>query len=260
MPPAPLKPDVAARKLGKIAATGALVLLLAAAACAGTSAPEVSPTDTGDCSHDRMPIFGRAVVTARRMDSYVRTINPDAPALGQLYLDIAQKYGIRGDIAFAQVVRETEFFSFGGDVRPSQSNFAGIGATGGGVRGATFDNAREGITAHIQHLYAYATTDPLPPEAKLFDPRFDLVDRASARYVEALAGRWSVPGYETHEYPSLDAASRAGDTYGDLVVYILRDMMGEPLSGRCAAAVQQTLTAMLKETRSALDQEGALKP
>ena len=59
----------------------------------------------------------------------------------------------RPEVAFAQMVHETNFLKFTGDVKVGQFNFAGLGATGGGNPGNSFATVQEGIRAHIQHLY-----------------------------------------------------------------------------------------------------------
>ncbi len=154
-------------------------------------------------------IQGGAVLTAKQMDAYARTINPGAPDLAKLYLSQSKKYNIRGDIAYAQALHETNFFRFTGDVKPEQNNFAGIGATGGGARGATFPNASTGVLAHIQHLFAYASKSPLPAFDQKVDPRFDLVTRGSATTWQALNGKWAVPG----------------TTYGQLILRLYKNML-----------------------------------
>jgi hypothetical protein len=60
--------------------------------------------------------------------------------------------------------------------------------------GASFATPREGVLAHIQHLFAYASTKPLPDKYPIVDPRFDLVNRGSASTWTALNGKWAVPG------------------------------------------------------------------
>ena len=139
-------------------------------------------------------ILGPTQLSAEKMNAYVRTINPNAPLLGEFYKNLGEYYGIKGDVAFAQAMQETGYFRFTGDVRNGQNNFAGIGATGGGIRGASFDTPEEGVLAHLQHLYAYATTTPLPNQYPLVDPRFHLVNRGSASTWIALNGKWAVPG------------------------------------------------------------------
>jgi chemotaxis protein histidine kinase CheA len=41
-------------------------------------------------------------------------------------------------------------------VRPSQYNFAGLGASGGGAHGESFADVSTGVKAHLQHLLMYA--------------------------------------------------------------------------------------------------------
>ena len=84
---------------------------------------------------------------------------------------------------------QTNFLRFGGDVKPSQNNFSGLGAVGGGAEGASFPSARLGVRAQIQHLKAYASTEPLVQE--LVDPRFNFVTRGIAPLVDQLSGRWA---------------------------------------------------------------------
>jgi hypothetical protein len=166
-----------------------------------TSSP--TPTDTASPSQQPNPsanqqnsssILGPTLLTAEHMNQYVRKINPNAPQLGSFYKTIGEYYGIRGDVAFAQAMLETDYFRFTGDVRNGQNNFAGIGATGGGVRGASFITPQDGVLAQFQHLYAYATNAPLPNRYPLVDPRFHLVNRGSATTWTALNGKWAVPG------------------------------------------------------------------
>ena len=140
-------------------------------------------------------IQGPSILSAEQMNAYARSINPGASQdLAALYLSLSKRYGIRGDVAFAQALHETNFFRFTGDVKPEQNNFAGIGATGGNERGETFPNPTTGVLAHIQHLYAYASTAPIPAGDSEVDPRFSLVKRGSAETWHALNGRWAVPG------------------------------------------------------------------
>ena len=84
---------------------------------------------------------------------------------------------------------ETGFLRFGGDIRPEQNNFAGLGTVGGGTEAASFDSPRLGVRAHIQHLKAYASLEPLVQDA--IDPRFRFVTRGVAPLINQLSGRWS---------------------------------------------------------------------
>ncbi|WP_443669138.1 RICIN domain-containing protein [Holdemanella porci] len=117
-----------------------------------------------------------------------RTINQFA----QIFYEEATAEGVRAEVAFTQCMKETGFLKYGGDVLPNQYNFAGIGATGA-VHGASFSNVRMGIRAQIQHLKAYGSISPLTNQC--VDPRFNLVKRGSAQYVEWLGINENPNGY-----------------------------------------------------------------
>lgn len=129
-------------------------------------------------------IEGTAVATVEQMRAYIAGINSNAPDLAAIYMEEGKKEGIRADVAFAQSCLETGNWKFGGDVKPEQNNYCGMGATGGGVAGNSFETPRLGIRAQIQHLKAYANTEPLSGD--LIDPRFAYVKRGCAPYVEWL--------------------------------------------------------------------------
>lgn len=72
------------------------------------------------------------------------------------YMRHGEALKIRWDYAFFQMLVETANLSFVGDVKPSQYNFAGLGATGGGEPGERFDNLSDGVKAHLQHVLMYS--------------------------------------------------------------------------------------------------------
>ena len=116
---------------------------------------------------------------------YTGTDAPTLKSFCQIYYEEATAQGIKAEVAFCQSMKETGWLKFRGDVNISQNNFAGIGATGNGVAGASFSTVRIGIRAQIQHLFAYATT-----EGELaydcVDPRFNYVQRGCAPFIEWL--------------------------------------------------------------------------
>ncbi len=145
---------------------------------------------------DMYPISGDSQVTVAQMMAYYKKnatypsfyAVSDAPTLKkfcQMYYNECEKEGIRAEVAFAQAMHETNFLRYGGDVNISQYNFAGIGATGGGVSGNSFESVRVGIRAQVQHLKAYANEEPLAQAC--VDPRFTYVTRGCAPYVEWLS-------------------------------------------------------------------------
>ena len=124
---------------------------------------------------------------------------------------------MRGDVAFAQSLHETGFFKYGGIVLPTQNNYAGIGALNGNAKGqaATFPDPRTGVRAQIQHLKAYASKEALVNGC--VDPRFSLVTRGSAQYVDWLGASdnpngkgWAVPGKPEEQEPEFPAYQLEG--------------------------------------------------
>ena len=150
-------------------------------------------------------IEGTSAVTANNLAMYFKRKNgvyptfyknSDAPTIEkfcQIYVEEAKAEGIKVEVAFMQAMVETGWLKFGGSVQISQYNFAGIGALDGGVQGATFETVREGVRAQIQHLKAYANEKSL--NNTQVDPRFHLVKRGSAKYVEWLGQKENPNGY-----------------------------------------------------------------
>ena len=118
-------------------------------------------------------------------DTYRDKGADSAEAFFKILKEEAEAEGVRADVLFAQVMLETGGLKFGGDVQPSQCNFGGLGAVGGGAAGETFADVRTGLRAQVQHLKAYASTDGL--NNACVDKRFQYVSRGTARYVEWLA-------------------------------------------------------------------------
>lgn len=141
-------------------------------------------------------IMGTTSVTVEQMMNYYKKYatypafyeSTDAPTLKkfcQFYLTECEAEGVRAEVAFTQAMKETNFLRYGGDVKIAQFNFAGLGAVGGGAAGASFSSVKIGIRAQIQHLKAYASTEPL--KQACVDGRFDLVKpRGCAAIVEWL--------------------------------------------------------------------------
>ncbi|WP_417229664.1 N-acetylmuramoyl-L-alanine amidase [Thermophilibacter sp.] len=110
----------------------------------------------------------------------------------EVVYSVAISEDVRPEVLFAQAMYETGWLQFGGSVKAEQCNFGGLGAVNSQVGGASFPNVRTGLLAQAQHLKAYASTDALNED--VVDPRFDLVVRGCAPYLEMLDGRWAVPG------------------------------------------------------------------
>lgn len=92
--------------------------------------------------------------------SYVRQRNPKFDpkfeAVASEYMRHGEELHVRWDYAFFQMLLETGYLAYGGDVKPDQNNFAGLGATGKGARGERFKDVSTGARAHIEHLLMYS--------------------------------------------------------------------------------------------------------
>ncbi|KAA9015482.1 S-layer homology domain-containing protein [Niallia endozanthoxylica] len=168
--------------------------------------PEPEPTPEPvpvDLHEGHLSIMGASSVSAEKMAAFVKAKNPNAQDIDEIaaaFFEVGKIYGVRGDIAFAQSILETGWFRFEGSaVTPDQYNYGGLGVTSKGVKGEVFSSVKEGVTAQIQHLMAYATTNDLPQGEVLVDNRFKWVKRGKAPHWEDLSMTWAMnPNYGTH--------------------------------------------------------------
>ena len=152
---------------------------------------------------------GQAIPACVMPDRLMRFIGERNLGLEPRFRDIARHYkahgealGIRWDYAFFQMVLETNYLTFRrgngdwGDVRPRQNNFAGIGATGGGVPGDSFPDVSTGVLAQMQHLLAYSgqhVAAPVAPRTR--EKQGDIIEssrslRRPVRFSD-LTNRWA---------------------------------------------------------------------
>jgi len=156
------------------------------------------------------PILGQQEISASDMYDFVASRNPSFPIeIAYAYHSLGERYGIRGDIALCQAILETGWFRFadGTAVTSDQYNFCGLGVTEIGEKGNVFNSLEQGVTAQMQHLFAYACSESLPEGEELVDIRFKLVSRGSAPTWEDLSGRWAMK-----------------QTYGEDIIRLFRQM------------------------------------
>ena len=165
-------------------------------------------------------IMGTALASQEQCVNYLLSVNPrpdisvSPQELVSYYYEEGAREGIRPDVAFAQALKETGFFRYGGTVTPDQNNYCGLGTTSSNVKGAYFSSAKLGVRAQIQHLLAYASTRQ--PSEQVVDPRYGLVRNTyGSRTLNSwtdLNGRWAVPGY----------------TYGQSIMSMFHQILQEP--------------------------------
>ena len=168
-------------------------------------------------SADDDEILGTPLASQEQCVNYLLSVNP-RPAISvspetlvSYYYEEGGREGVRPDVAFAQALKETGFFRYGGTVTADQNNYCGLGTTSAEVKGAYFPSSQMGVRAHIQHLLAYASTrKPVEP---VVDPRYQLVRSSyghrTLAHWEDLNGRWVVPGH----------------SYGQSILSMFKDML-----------------------------------
>ena len=174
-----------------------------------TPADDGSPIDpTRGNFSDRTSVLGAPLVTKEDLQrDFNKRVGSAYPAVyaekgaatgtdfvNQLW-QAAIDEGVRPELLYAQVMIETGNLRFGGAVLPEQCNFGGMGATGNGERGLSFDTVLKGLRAQALHLRAYAGYEPLtvdPSEAQKVDPRYSAwILSRKANIIRKLAGTWA---------------------------------------------------------------------
>jgi hypothetical protein len=130
-----------------------------------------------------------ACVTTERLMAFLAGRNERLDGryrqIANWYKYYGEAWRVRWDYAFYQMLLETNYLKYRredgsrGDVRETQNNFAGIGATGGGVPGDRFADVKSGVHAQIQHLVAYSgerVADPIAPRTR--EKQDDIIDQS----------------------------------------------------------------------------------
>jgi len=112
--------------------------------------------------------------------------------LAYLFQELADKYGLRWDLAFLQMLGETGFLTYEGEVHREQNNVSGLGADGFWLRedgaawlsGDRFGTLREGVEAFLQHLALWTGQDL--PQEQLLSPH----SRKNKTHIAAVRKAW----------------------------------------------------------------------
>lgn len=141
---------------------------------------------------DAPSIVGSALLTQSDLEDWWASTGHGQPAgltveVGDLisyYLDEAETEGIRGDLAFAQAVLETGYFT-NDDTRIN--NFAGIAHYDDAESGVSFEDARTGVRAQVQLLLRFAEGNDVQLAGEEVAPEA----LESATTWDDLAGTWA---------------------------------------------------------------------
>lgn len=181
----------------------------------------------------------RAVLASSTISAKaLRTFCPTAPdGVPELYATLAAGAGIDARVAFAQAVKETARFQFGGTAQPDWHNPAGLGVTGAAGVGNRFTTWEDGIRAHLAHLLCYFgphTPSYCAKDQRHFAPHAsvwsapltattdDVGHAHLPNDVRQLDGRWAVPG--------------AG--YGASIAALAAQIKEEPVTPTTPATIQ----------------------
>ncbi len=179
----------------------------------------IPPVQMPPAYNGSLSIMGSPVATKEQCLRYLLSVNPSPnllvspDKLVDYYYEEGTREGIRPDIAFAQALKETGYFRYGGAVQYNQNNYCGLGSTSSSANGAYFSNPQMGVRAHIQHLLAYSSMRQ--PQVDIVDPRYSFVhaagNSATASTWTDLNGRWAVPGSD----------------YGETILHIYQNILQE---------------------------------
>ncbi len=133
--------------------------------------------------------------------------------LARAYVEEGEAALVRGDIAFAQSILETGSFYFpdGGQLTPTDNNFAGMDACDSCAHGRSFPDARTGVRAQLQQLRIYA--DSTATNASFNPP--PVVANLDRHHLKGEVPTWN--GL-THTWAT-------ADTYGDRILAIYAQML-----------------------------------
>ena len=186
-----------------------LIVVVVAAACSGALGASAAEARRPVLPEIRISATTQGVPACVTPSRLMRHLLERRGDLDPRFRDIARYYklhgdalGVRWDYAFYQMLLETNYLSFKtdsgrpGDVDARQNNFAGIGATGGGVPGDSFPNVSTGVLAQMQHLIAYSgerVAKPVAPRTRAKQDDIVQSSRALRRPVrfDDLTSRWA---------------------------------------------------------------------
>ncbi len=186
------------RQIGRSMLAG-VAALVALASVEAAAAPPIRMSNAS-----RVP----ACVTPERLMAFLvarnQALAPKFRSIAHHYRRHGEAWRVRWDYAFFQMVIETNYLQFRrgngqpGDVRPWQNNFAGLGTTGGGVRGDAYPDVSTGVLAQIQHLVVYSgerIDNPVGPRTRKTQKDIisfmHRVTRRRPATFQDLSGRWA---------------------------------------------------------------------
>lgn len=144
----------------------------------------------------QIQIAAKAVATEMQINDYLKGKIPQVFLANHIvgyFREHGETYNIRWDIAIFQSILETGWFRFeNSSVKPSDNNFAGIGATDTDPKPERYNSISDGVKSQMQIL-AIRTGQEIPKSLMLSDrykKYYDIVFN-KAHYWNDLAGTWA---------------------------------------------------------------------
>jgi len=185
----------------------------------GVDLPKPPVSDSPD-----IEIIGQSGSTVDQMVSFFNASDGSYPSgvydsLGaatieefcSLIFEEAELEGVKAEVLFAQVMKETDWLRFTEAVKPEQCNFGGLGITDAKPEGDSFVDVRAGLRVQVQLLKYFASEDALENtcESVLWEEIAQLYGRGSAPNLADLSEKW---------------ANSVSD-YGDDLMVIVRELL-----------------------------------
>lgn len=133
------------------AAAASLAIFASTAPLAAAELPPIKASESNKVAECATP--GRLMAYLKERN---QALAPKYEGLATEYMRHGEALGLRWEYAFFQMLLETGYLTYTGDVKPEQNNFAGLGASGGGARGESFPDISTGARAHLEHLTMYS--------------------------------------------------------------------------------------------------------
>lgn len=195
-------PAAGSARAARAAGGSRSVELAALARPAAGGTPATASQQDDQFSSQGPTILGPAVLSGAQIAAWFASTGAQANTTVPIttlindYVKAGRLTGVRADVAFAQSVVETGYFSFpaGGQDARSYNNFAGIGACDTCKHGWKFASAMDGVLAQQDLLSEYAST--FVPDGAHATARARLGVAGCCQTWMGLAGVWATnPAY-----------------------------------------------------------------
>jgi len=167
----------------------------------GVDLPESPSLDSVE-----VKIIGQSNTTVDQMVSFFNASNGSYPStvynsLGaatieefcELIFEEAELEGVKAEVLFAQIMKETNWLRFTEAIQPEQCNYGGLGVTEEKPEGESFADVKAGLRVQVQLLKCFASNEALENacESVLWEEITQRFGRGSAPNLADLSEKWA---------------------------------------------------------------------